>query len=47
VRLAVRHGILSLLWFPVGLWALVTAAERRWDESTRTGTRETDAVETR
>ena len=46
MRLAVRHGILSLLWFPVGVWALVTAGERRWDESSRMGTRETDAIET-
>ena len=47
MRLAVRHGILSLLWFPVGLWALVTAAERRWDESPRMGTRDRDAIKTR
>lgn len=47
MRLAVRHGILSLLWFPVGLWALVTAAERRWDESPRMSSQDRDAVNTR
>ncbi|MEO6398192.1 MAG: glycosyltransferase family 2 protein, partial [Tepidiformaceae bacterium] len=44
-KLAARHGILSLLWFPVGLWALATAAERRWDESPRSSSEKPDAVE--
>ena len=43
-ELAVRHGMLSLLWFPVGLWALLTAAERRWDESSRTTAGKPDAI---
>ena len=42
--LAVRHGVLSLLWFPVGLWALLTATERRWDESSRTTDGKPDAI---
>ena len=46
-ELAVRHGILSLLWFPVGLWALLTAAERRWDESSRTTVANPDALKAR
>ncbi|MEP7215679.1 MAG: glycosyltransferase family 2 protein [Anaerolineaceae bacterium] len=46
-ELAFRHGILSLLWFPVGLWALLTAAERRWDESSRTTAGKPDAIKAR
>ena len=44
-QLAVRHGILSLLWFPVGVWAVITAAERRWDESSRTSAGTPDVIE--
>ena len=46
-QLAVRHGILSLLWFPVGIWALITAAERRWDESSRSSKGKPDVIQTR
>ncbi|MGH2394392.1 MAG: hypothetical protein ACRDGH_13045, partial [Candidatus Limnocylindria bacterium] len=35
VNLAVRHGVLSLLWFPIGLWGLVTASVHAWDGSPR------------
>ena len=30
LALAVRHGILSLLWFPIGLWAAVTPWSKSW-----------------
>ena len=46
-QLALRHGILSLLWFPVGVWALITAADRRWDESARSKNGTADAIEAR
>ena len=46
-KLAIRHGILSLLWFPVGLWALLTSRQRRWDESSRSSNGKLDAIETR
>lgn len=46
-KLAARHGALSLLWFPVGIWAVVTAAERRWDESNRNSAGKPDAIEAR
>lgn len=36
VSLAARHSVLSLLWFPIGFWALVTARVRAWDASPRT-----------
>ena len=29
ISLAARHTLLSLLWFPIGIWALLTS--RRWD----------------
>ncbi len=46
-QLAIRHGLLSLLWFPVGLWALFTSRERRWDESSRSSNGKPDAIEAR
>jgi GT2 family glycosyltransferase len=30
LELAFRHGVLSLLWFPIGLWALATARVQTW-----------------
>lgn len=33
--LAVRHGVLSLMWFPIGLWALVTAQVNAWEAMPR------------
>ena len=30
LSLAVRHGVLSLLWFPIGLWAAVTPWSKSW-----------------
>ncbi|WP_322795392.1 glycosyltransferase [Tepidiforma sp.] len=35
LRLALQHGVLSLLWFPIGLWALVTARVVAWAPSAR------------
>jgi cellulose synthase/poly-beta-1,6-N-acetylglucosamine synthase-like glycosyltransferase len=35
LSLAARHSILSLLWFPIGFWALVTARVRAWDATPR------------
>ena len=37
VTIAVRHALLSMLWFPIGLWALVTAGSRAWHEMPRAG----------
>jgi len=31
VSLALRHSVLSLMWFPIGAWALLTARVRAWD----------------
>jgi cellulose synthase/poly-beta-1,6-N-acetylglucosamine synthase-like glycosyltransferase len=35
ISLAIRHGVLSLLWFPIGLWGLLTASVHAWDGSPR------------
>lgn len=35
VSLAIRHTFLSLLWFPIGAWALLTARVQAWDASPR------------
>ena len=35
IELAVRHGVLSLMWFPIGLWALLTARVNVWDSVPR------------
>jgi cellulose synthase/poly-beta-1,6-N-acetylglucosamine synthase-like glycosyltransferase len=44
--LAVRHGVLSLLWFPIGLCGLLTAGVHAWDANPRAPLleREDDAV---
>ena len=42
VRAAAGHGLLSLLWFPLGVWALVTARMRAWDRTPRTSSRAAD-----
>jgi cellulose synthase/poly-beta-1,6-N-acetylglucosamine synthase-like glycosyltransferase len=47
--LAFRHGTLGLLWFPIGLWALLTPKIRSWDATPREDTlpeHEADAVAT-
>jgi hypothetical protein len=31
LRLAWRHGLLSMLWFPIGLWGLVTMRATNWE----------------
>ncbi len=30
VRVALEHGVLGFLWFPIGLWSLVTARRVSW-----------------
>ncbi len=35
LQLAVRHGMLSLLWFPIGAWGLVTSRVHAWDGTPR------------
>jgi hypothetical protein len=30
LELALRHSVLSLLWFPIGIWAMATARLRSW-----------------
>lgn len=40
MELAIRHGVLSLLWFPIGAWALLTARVQAWESIRRPGIRE-------
>ncbi|MEO8538515.1 MAG: glycosyltransferase family 2 protein [bacterium] len=35
LRLAARHSLLSLLWFPIGVWAMITARVRAWAPTPR------------
>ncbi|HNM77781.1 MAG TPA: glycosyltransferase family 2 protein [Tepidiformaceae bacterium] len=35
LSLAVRHTLLSLLWFPIGAWAMITARVRAWAPTAR------------
>ena len=35
LSLAVRHGVLSLMWFPIGVWALLTARVNVWEAMPR------------
>ncbi|MGK2964856.1 MAG: glycosyltransferase [Tepidiformaceae bacterium] len=42
VNLAVRHGVLNLLWFPIGLWGLISARAVAWDPVPRTGSPENE-----
>jgi cellulose synthase/poly-beta-1,6-N-acetylglucosamine synthase-like glycosyltransferase len=46
LELALRHAILGLMWFPIGLWALATSRLRSWDPTPRTLDRAEDAVVT-
>lgn len=36
--LALRYALLSLLWFPIGAWAMITARVRAWTPTPRTET---------
>ena len=45
LMLAGRQATLNLLWFPIGLWALVTPKSRTWSEMPRSTPREPDATE--
>lgn len=42
LQLAVRHGMLSLLWFPIGAWGLVTSRIHAWDGTPRAPVLESD-----
>ena len=44
LRLAFENGVLSLLWFPIGLWALLTARSTTWHRMPRAAEEETDAT---
>ena len=44
LMLAGRHALLNLLWFPIGLWALVTPKSRSWAEMPRSTPEEPDAT---
>ena len=35
LELAARHSLLSLLWFPIGAWAMITARVRAWAPTAR------------
>lgn len=41
---AVRHTLLGLLWFPIGLWALVTPGNHAWDPMPRAKLGERDVT---
>lgn len=43
LRLAFENGVLSLLWFPIGLWALVTAGSTTWHRMPRASEEGSDA----
>jgi cellulose synthase/poly-beta-1,6-N-acetylglucosamine synthase-like glycosyltransferase len=34
-RLALRLGVIGLLWFPIGLWAMLTSRWTHWEPATR------------
>ena len=42
VNLAMRHSVLNLLWFPIGLWGLISARAVVWDPVPRTGSPENE-----
>lgn len=42
LQLALRHGLLSLLWFPIGFWGLITSRVQAWDASPRAPVHEED-----
>jgi hypothetical protein len=42
LQLALRHGILSLLWFPIGAWGLLTTRIHAWDGTPRAAVPESD-----
>ena len=42
--LALRHSMLSLLWFPIGIWAMATARLRAWHAMPRIMAQETNHV---
>jgi cellulose synthase/poly-beta-1,6-N-acetylglucosamine synthase-like glycosyltransferase len=44
MALAIEHAALDLLWFPIGLWALVTPGSRAWVETPRSTKDESDAI---
>ena len=46
LSLALRHSLLSLLWFPIGIWAVGTARLRAWHAMPRVLDRETTNVRT-
>jgi hypothetical protein len=35
LELALRHSLLSMLWFPIGAWALFTARVQAWAPTRR------------
>lgn len=44
LRIAMSHSLLSLLWFPIGIWAMGTARLRAWHAMPRIINRETNHV---
>jgi hypothetical protein len=44
LNVAVRHSMLSLLWFPIGIYALATARIRHWAPSARNVERDASNV---
>ncbi|GIW13858.1 MAG: hypothetical protein KatS3mg062_1297 [Tepidiforma sp.] len=37
-ELAIRHSLLSMLWFPIGAWAMLTVRVQAWAPARRTST---------
>jgi cellulose synthase/poly-beta-1,6-N-acetylglucosamine synthase-like glycosyltransferase len=44
LKLAARHAYLGMLWFPIGVWALITAGRRSWSPMPRSRPEGRDAV---
>jgi cellulose synthase/poly-beta-1,6-N-acetylglucosamine synthase-like glycosyltransferase len=44
LKLALRHAVLNLLWFPIGIWALLTARSRAWSAMPRAKDEGADAT---
>ncbi|MEO9254306.1 MAG: glycosyltransferase family 2 protein [Tepidiformaceae bacterium] len=44
LKLAARHTVLNVLWFPIGFWALLTTGSRTWTAMPRTKDEDSDAT---
>jgi cellulose synthase/poly-beta-1,6-N-acetylglucosamine synthase-like glycosyltransferase len=44
LKLALRHAVLNVLWFPIGIWAVFTARSRSWTAMPRAQNEDPDAI---